>query len=128
MHGCYNSKASPMASPGTKCYTHTKPHKRVLLGFHAKDAWYIGPAMKYCICYAVVMKQTSVQWIIDRICFKHHNAMVPSVKPAEQIEKAVKELTKAVHKNPTEKPTDYIEAVKQLKAVLLWEKQQQCTE
>eukprot|EP00957_Ditylum_brightwellii_P095428 7268629-Ditylum_brightwellii.AAC.1 len=117
-----------MAPQGTKCYIHIKPHKRASWRFHAEDTWCVRPAMKHYRCYAVVMKQTSAQWITDTIHFKRHNRTVPTVKPAEKIEKAVKELTKAVHNNLMEKPTDYIEAVQQLRAVLLEEKQQQQTE
>eukprot|EP00957_Ditylum_brightwellii_P111883 8533086-Ditylum_brightwellii.AAC.1 len=51
------------------------------------------------------------QQITDTICFEHHNAMVPTVTLAEIIEKAAKELTKAVYNNPTEEQADYIEAV-----------------
>eukprot|EP00957_Ditylum_brightwellii_P145757 11099133-Ditylum_brightwellii.AAC.1 len=87
-----------MAPPGTKCYIHIKPHKRASWGFHAEDTWH------------------------------DHNVMVPMVKPAECIEKAVKELIKAVKNNPTEGPPDYIEAVQQLRAVVFGEKQPKHTE
>eukprot|EP00957_Ditylum_brightwellii_P129709 9894653-Ditylum_brightwellii.AAC.1 len=53
---------------------------------------------------------------------------LPTVTPAERIEKAVKELTNAIKANPTEGPANYIEAVQHLRVVVLREKQQRCVQ
>eukprot|EP00957_Ditylum_brightwellii_P124423 9482594-Ditylum_brightwellii.AAC.1 len=74
-----------MAPPGTKCYIHIKPHKRAFWGFKVEDAWYVTPILNHYRCYTVVIKQTSAQRITDTTKFKHHNARVPTVNPAEQI-------------------------------------------
>eukprot|EP00957_Ditylum_brightwellii_P069140 5250116-Ditylum_brightwellii.AAC.1 len=64
---------TPMAPPGMKCFIHIKPHKRVSWGFHAEDAWYVGPALKHYKCYTVIIKQTTAQRITDTVRFQHHN-------------------------------------------------------
>eukprot|EP00957_Ditylum_brightwellii_P158250 12045896-Ditylum_brightwellii.AAC.1 len=90
-----------MVPPGTKCFIHIKPHKRASWEFHAEDAWYVGLALKYYMCYTVVMKQTTAQRITNTVRCQHHNVKLPMVTPAEQIKKAVRELTNAVKANPT---------------------------
>eukprot|EP00957_Ditylum_brightwellii_P106090 8092153-Ditylum_brightwellii.AAC.1 len=70
------------------------------------------------------MKQSTAQRITDTSRFKHNNVQLPTVTPAECIEKAVRELTNAVNANPTEGPANYIEVVQHLRAVVLGEKQQ----
>eukprot|EP00957_Ditylum_brightwellii_P077976 5927085-Ditylum_brightwellii.AAC.1 len=113
-----------MAPPGTKCFIHIKPHKRASWGFHAEDAWYVGPALKHYRCYTVVMKQSTAQRITDTVQFQHHNMKLPKVMPTERIEKAVRELTNAIKANPTEGLVNYIEAIQCLRAVVLGERQQ----
>jgi hypothetical protein len=124
IHGCYNFEATPMAPPGTKCFLHIKPHKRDSWGFHAEDAWYVGPALKHYLCYTVVMKQSTAQRIRDTVRFQHHNVQLPIVTPAEHIEKAAKELTNVVKANPTEGSANYVEVIQCLRAVVLGKKQQ----
>eukprot|EP00957_Ditylum_brightwellii_P063650 4831325-Ditylum_brightwellii.AAC.1 len=58
---------------------------------------------------------------MDTVRFQHHNMKPPKVMLAERIEKVVRELTNAVKANPTEGPANYIEAVQQLRAVVLGE-------
>eukprot|EP00957_Ditylum_brightwellii_P124182 9466301-Ditylum_brightwellii.AAC.2 len=82
--------------------------------------------MNHYRCYTVVMKEKAAQHITDTIKFKHHGVKVLNVTPAERIAKAVKDLTAAVRNDLTKGPPDYIEAVQQLRAILLNEKQQKC--
>eukprot|EP00957_Ditylum_brightwellii_P132800 10126056-Ditylum_brightwellii.AAC.1 len=124
IHGCYIFEATPMVSPGTKCFIHIKPHKCASWGFHAEDAWYVGPALNHYRCCMVVMKQSTVQQMTNTIKFRHHNVQLPTITPVEQIEKAIKELTNAINANSTEGPANYIEAVQRLRVVVLGEKQQ----
>eukprot|EP00957_Ditylum_brightwellii_P004862 370516-Ditylum_brightwellii.AAC.1 len=125
MHGSFHFEVTSISPPGTKCYICIKPHKHALWGFHAKDAWYVSPVLNHYRCYTVVMKEKAAQRITDTIKLKHHGIKVLNVTPAEQIAKAVKELTAAIRNDPTEGPPDYIEAVQQLRAMLLNEKQQE---
>eukprot|EP00957_Ditylum_brightwellii_P048928 3712512-Ditylum_brightwellii.AAC.1 len=69
------------------------------------------------------MKEKAAKWITDTVKFKHRGAKVSTVTPAERVAKAVKELTSAACSEPTDGPPDYIEAVQQLRAVLLKEQQ-----
>eukprot|EP00957_Ditylum_brightwellii_P203155 15333453-Ditylum_brightwellii.AAC.1 len=126
MYRSFHFEATPMAPPGTKYYIHIKPHKCTSLGFHAEDAWYVGPALNQYRCYTVVTKERVAQRITNTFKFKHHGIKVPNVTPAEQIAKAVKDLTAAVRNDPTKGPLVYIKAVQRLRAVLLNEKQQEC--
>eukprot|EP00957_Ditylum_brightwellii_P182958 13935692-Ditylum_brightwellii.AAC.3 len=119
MHGSFHFEFTPMAPTGTKYYIHIKSCKCASWGFHAEDAWYVGPALNYYRCYNVVMKEKTAQCITDNIKFKHHGVKVPNVTPAEKIAKAVKGLTAAVRNDPTEGPLDHIEAVQWLRVVLL---------
>eukprot|EP00957_Ditylum_brightwellii_P091966 7002315-Ditylum_brightwellii.AAC.1 len=112
-----------MVPPGTRCYIHIKPHNQASWGFHAEDAWYVGPALQHNRCYTIVIKEKAAQWITGTVKFKHHGAKVPTVTPAERVAKVLKELTSAVCNEPTDDPPDYIEAVQQLRAVLLKEQQ-----
>jgi hypothetical protein len=122
IHGSYAFEVTPMAPPGTKAFIHIKPHKRASWGFHAEDAWYVGPAMKHFRCYTVVMKNTTAQRISDTVRFEHHNVQIPHITPAQRIEKATNELTAAVRNAPTDAPPDYLDAIQRLRAVLLKEK------
>eukprot|EP00957_Ditylum_brightwellii_P053208 4034464-Ditylum_brightwellii.AAC.1 len=88
MHGTFHFEATPMAPPGTRCYIHIKPHKQASWGFHAEDAWYVGPALQHYRCYTVVMKEKAAQQKTDTVKFKHHGAKVPTVTPAERVAKA----------------------------------------
>eukprot|EP00957_Ditylum_brightwellii_P076069 5782209-Ditylum_brightwellii.AAC.1 len=98
-----------MAPPGTQCYIHIKPHKHTSWGFHAEDAWYVGPSLQHYRCYTVVMKEKAAQQKTDIVKFKHHGAKVPMVSPTERFAKAVKELKSAVRNELTDGPPDYIE-------------------
>lgn len=53
LKGSYNFEATPMAPLGTKAFVHIKPNRHASWGFHAADAWYVGPALKHYWCAAL---------------------------------------------------------------------------
>eukprot|EP00957_Ditylum_brightwellii_P045135 3422320-Ditylum_brightwellii.AAC.1 len=110
MHGYHQFEVMPMAPPGTKAFIYIKLHCQGTWGFHAEDGWYVRPAMQHYCCYTVVMKNTTAQRISDTLRFKHHNVTIPAITPAKHIEKAMRELTRAVSNAPSNAPPDYVEA------------------
>lgn len=119
MNGCFVFDATPMAPPGTKALAHVKPKTRVSWGYHAENAWYVGPAMEHYRCYKVVSAMTKRGKISDTVTFQHHTVSVPTVTPADRIIRATKELNAALRNQPSELPTDQISAINKLREVLL---------
>ena len=56
--GRYDFNRTPIAPPGIKVLVHERPEQRGSWSPHAKEAWYIGPAMNSYRCYRVYVTST----------------------------------------------------------------------
>ncbi|KAL7523489.1 hypothetical protein ACHAWF_000544, partial [Thalassiosira exigua] len=50
LHGPFDYNRTPLAPPGTKALVFSTPNKHLSREQHAKDAWYVGPAMAHYRC------------------------------------------------------------------------------
>ncbi|KAL7529888.1 hypothetical protein ACHAWF_004298, partial [Thalassiosira exigua] len=50
LNGPFDYNRTPLAPPGTKALVFSTPNKRLSWEQHAKDAWYVGPAMAHYRC------------------------------------------------------------------------------
>ena len=51
LEGKFNFNKTPLAPPGTKALFFDDPKKRTSWAPHAKDAWFVSPAMKHYLCF-----------------------------------------------------------------------------
>ena len=58
LEGEFNFNKTPLAPPGSKALVYEDTKLRTSFAPHAKDAWYIGPAMQHYRCYKFWMPET----------------------------------------------------------------------
>ena len=124
LYGDFHFESTPMAPPGTKCLAHAKPSTRNTFGHHAKDAHFVGPAMKHWRCYTIVSTHTGAQSVTDTVKFQHHVVTVPNVTPADRIIEATRALSRALKNMPPEAPPHQLDAIQRLRTVLQEQPQQ----
>ena len=85
-----------MAPPGTLTLAHAKPGARGSWEYHARECWYVGPAMKHYRCYTVIAKNTAATIISDTVKFKHHTVTAPAITHTDTLIQTTNELASAV--------------------------------
>ena len=118
LYGDYHFEHTPMAPPGTNTIAHVKPSVRSSYGYHAQEAWYVGPALKHYQCYKAISKKTGAEIISDTVQFKFHNVSVPTNTPIDRLVKATNDLTQALNLKPPPQLQDHIEVVERLRTIL----------
>ena len=121
MKGEYHFNATPKAPPGSEMMLHDKPNRRRSWGFNAKKAWYIGPCFQHYRAFRGILPLTGGERISDTVRFKHYAIAIPQPTPADRILKAARDLDDAIRQQPKRAPIDELQAIKQLRKVLLGE-------
>ena len=118
LDGEFHYDSTPMAPPGTLTLAQVKPNIRGSWEFHAREGWYVGPAMRHYRCYTVIAKNTGAEIISDTVKFKHHAIVVPTITPTDHLIHATDTLTRALRGAPQEQAPNHIEAVERLRRIL----------
>ena len=118
LHGEFHCNAIPMVPHGTKTKAHNKSTTRKPWDFHTFDAWYDGTAMKYYLCYKVVLKKTGAESTPNNVQFNHHIFQTPKITQADRIHKATTELTKAVRNEPSKNTLEHIDTIIKMRTLL----------
>ena len=106
-----------MAPLGTKVYVHIKPNCLASWGFHAKGAWYVGPAPKHYHCFMVIMDDTAAKHISNIVKLQHHAVNVLQITTASQVTQVTKYLTVAIQAIPDNAPADCIQEFERLRPI-----------
>ena len=111
MEVAFHFYATPMAPPGEKDYVNEKREGRSAWGFNAKNAWYIVPATKNCICFKVAMVSMAAYRVSDTIQFDHHDVSIPAFTSEDIFFAEMKHLTDAIWKQPPTASPEELAAV-----------------
>jgi hypothetical protein len=122
LNGNFDFNRTPMAPPGTKIISHSKPANRTSWAPHGVPGWYIAPALEHYRCYTVYITKTNATRISDTVEFFPTNTMLPSLTSADAAQHAARDLIQALlHPHPGAPflpfGDDKIKALKQLATI-----------
>jgi hypothetical protein len=83
--GPFDFNKTPLGPVGCRVLIHTQPATRCSLDFHAKEGYYIGPALDSYCCFRLVKSDTKSQCISDTVKFCHAYCTIPSLSPEDKI-------------------------------------------
>jgi hypothetical protein len=96
--GDYHYKHHPIAPPGMQVMVHEKPSQRKSWAPHAKEGWYVGPAMEHFRCYHAWMKDTKHLRTTDTVTFLPTQTPQPIPTDAELVKAAINDITNIIKK------------------------------
>jgi hypothetical protein len=76
---------TPLGPVGCRVLIHAKPGTRCSWDFHAKEGFYIGPALDSYQCFKLVKSDTKSQVISNTVEFRHSYITVPAQTPEDKI-------------------------------------------
>ena len=124
VNGPYDYNKTPMGPPGTQILAHEKPSKRGTFASHAKEGWYIGPAMESYRCYQVWIPETRATRIVDTLDWFPKQVTMPIASSMDLILAAARDLATALQHPSTNSPLSplehsEVETLRQLQQILL---------
>ena len=118
IYGSFDFNRIPIAPLGTKLLIYEKLGPRASWSPHAKNGWYIGPALRHYRCFNVWATTTNTERIADTIVLFPENYFMSQATQLDSAAVAAYELTQALIR-PRPKPTDrkaiYLKIVVELK-------------
>ena len=96
LHGNFNYNRTPLAPPGIKVLTYIRPENRKSWAPHAKEGFYLGPAMNHYRCHKVWSKATNRTSIVDTLKWLPHRFRMPTANREGLIVAAAHDLCKAL--------------------------------
>ena len=96
LHGHFDYNRTPLAPPGTKVLAYIRPEDRTSWAPHAREGFYVGPAMHHYRCHKIWDKRTSRTSVIDTLKWLPHNFRMPTANREGLIVAAANDLTKAL--------------------------------
>ena len=121
MEGELHFDATPIAPPGSEMLMHQKPARRSSFGLNAKKAWYLGPCFKHYRTFRGILPSTGGERLSDTVKFQHHVIGIPELTPAERIMDAARQLENAIRALPKDAPMNTLEAIQNLREIMLGE-------
>ena len=103
LHGQFDFNRTPLAPPGTKVLAYIRPENRPSWAPHAREGFYVGPAMRHYCCHNVWTKSTGRTSIVDTLKWMPHNFRMPIANRKGLIVAAARDLTKAILSTDTDR-------------------------
>ena len=101
LEGEFNFNKTPLAPPGTKALVFSDSDTRTSWETHAKDAWYVGPALNHYWCFRFWMPKTKAFQIAKTEKFFPTYTSIPNITNDENLVMAAKDLIEALQKRGT---------------------------
>ena len=67
LHGIFDYNSTPIAPPGIRVLGYKDAAKRCSWASHARDGWYVGPAMEAYQCYKIFTMDTGSEIICNHV-------------------------------------------------------------
>ena len=96
LEGEFNFNRTPLAPPGTKALVFSDPDTRASWETHAKDAWYVGPALNHYRCFRFWMPKTRAFQIAKTAKFFPTYSTIPTITHEDNLVMAAQEFIKAL--------------------------------
>jgi hypothetical protein len=100
----FDYNRTPLAPPGTRVLAHVPADKRESWAPHALEGWYIGPALQSYRCFEVWLDDTCKTRIVERVTWFPKKVRVPIPTATDEIEAALKDLTRALRASDLANP------------------------
>ena len=101
LEGEFNLNKTPLSPPGTKALVFSDPDTRTPWETHAKDAWYVGPALNHYRCFRFWMPKTKAFQIAKTAKFFPTYTSIPNITNDDNLVMAEKYLIEALQKRGT---------------------------
>ena len=98
LKGEFNFNKTPLAPPGTKALVFSEPDTRTSWKTHAKDAWYVGPALNHYQCFRFWMPKTKAFQIAKTEKLFPTYTSIPNITNNDNLVMAAKYLIEALQK------------------------------
>ena len=102
LFGLFNFDATPLAPPGIKTMTHSKPNVRASWDPNAKLSWYIGPALQHYRCVKVFLPDTRAEINTDTVTFIPKHISIPSYTTEDHLKQAATDIVTLLTHPPKE--------------------------
>ena len=122
-HGPFNYDATPIVLLGYNIISHKKTGARNSWDFRGAAGWNVCVAIQHYQCHTIVAKFTRADQVSDKLEFRHHNLIHPTVTPMDCIVHGVTTLTCALHNAPTIACNNQLSEIQSLRqAIQRWAK------
>jgi hypothetical protein len=96
INGPFDYNAIPLAPMGCAVQMHESTNRRTTWAENSIDGWYLRTSPEHYWCHVIHVKKTRSEQISDTVLFKHKYITQPHVTAADQIVKAINDLTCAL--------------------------------
>jgi hypothetical protein len=111
INGPFDYNAMPLAPMGCAVPMHESTNRRTTWVENSINGWYLRTSPEHYRCHVIHMKKTRNEQISDMVWFKHKYITQPHVTAADQIVKAINNLTCAL------KGKNNVDGLEQIKAI-----------
>jgi Reverse transcriptase (RNA-dependent DNA polymerase) len=101
LHGRYDFNRTPIAPPGIKVLAHERPEQRKSWSAHAKEGWYVGPALDHYRCYRVWIISTRQERVVNSLTWFPQKLAMPIATAEDLMIAAINDLRNALVAPPT---------------------------
>jgi hypothetical protein len=112
--GPFDFNKSPLGPVGCRVLIHAKPVTRRLWDFHAKEGFYIGPALDSYRCFKLVKSDTKSQVFSDTVEFCHAYRTIPAPTPEDKIIHGLQVMSGALRDAPPPTSISQVDAIANL--------------
>ncbi len=118
INGPFDYNAMPLAPMGCTVQLHESTNRRITWAEDSIDGWYLPTSPEHYWCHIIHVTKTRSKQISDMVWFKHKYITQPHVTAADQIVKAINNLTCALTGKSNVNGLKKIEAIQKLEELL----------
>ena len=116
--GEFDFNTTPLAPPGTRVVSHSKPEIRGSWAPNGEDAWYIGPSMEHYRCVNCYFPNTKATRNVDTVTFSPTTVPFPKVNLEDFLRQAASDIVSLLQ-NPPSTTTPSLQAGDSIQNALL---------
>ena len=108
----------PLAPMGCAVQVHESTNRTTTWAENSIEGWYLRTSPEHYWCHVIHVEKTRSERITDTVWFKHKYITQPTVTPADQIVKAINDLTCALKGKNNVEGLEQMEALQKLEELL----------
>ena len=114
-NGPFDYNAMPLAPMGCTVQIYESTNRRTTWAENSIEGWYLRTSPEHYWCHVMHVKMMRSEQITDTVWFKHNYITQPKVTPADQIVKAINDLTCALKGKNNVEGLEQMEALQKIK-------------
>ena len=118
VNGPFDYNAMPLSPMGCTLQIYESTNRRTTWAENSIEGWYLPTSPEHYRCHVIHVKKTRSEQLTDTVWFKHKYITQPKVTPADQIVKAINNLTCALKGKNNVEGLEQMEALQKLKELL----------